>query len=74
VPGSPSGQELTLTVPVPPWRRAEGGGSCGENEKTPSDPTFNDIGLRIVPSQFKGVAEPDLYMAGSTGTSAHPSA
>jgi hypothetical protein len=49
----------------------EGGGSCGENDRTPTDHTFNDIGLRIVPSQFKGVTEPDLYMAGSTGTSVH---
>jgi hypothetical protein len=49
----------------------EGGGSCGEKERTPSDHTFNDIGLRIVPSQFKDVAEPDLYMAGSTGTNVH---
>jgi hypothetical protein len=49
----------------------EGSGSCAENQKTPSDPTFNDIGLRIVPSQFKGVDEPDLYMAGATGTRVH---
>jgi hypothetical protein len=49
----------------------EGGGSCGERERTPTDHTFNDIGLRIVPSQFKGVAEPDLYMAGSTGVGVH---
>jgi hypothetical protein len=49
----------------------EGGGSCGEKERTPTDHTFDSIGLRIVPSQFEGVAEPDLYMAGSTGASVH---
>jgi hypothetical protein len=48
-----------------------GGGSCAENQRNPTHPTFNDIGLRIVPSQFKGVGEPDLYMAGSTGTDVH---
>ena len=55
----------------PDAKGREGGGTCAENERTPSDPTFNDIGLRIVPSQFEGAAEPDLYMAGSTGMHVH---
>jgi len=56
------------------WPDAKGNigdGSCGEREKPPTDHTFDAIGLRVVPSQFKGVAEPDLYMAGATGTRVH---
>jgi hypothetical protein len=55
----------------PDAKGREGGGSCAENVKPPPDHTFDSIGLHIVPSQFKGVADPDLVMAGATGTRVH---
>jgi hypothetical protein len=60
-----------ISLEWPDAKGREGDGSCEENEKTPTDHTFDSIGLRIVPSQFKGEAEPDLYMAGTTGTRVH---
>jgi hypothetical protein len=63
------GVGTSLDWPDAPGNR--GDGSCAENQDPPPDHTFDAIGLRIVPSQFKNVAEPDLYMAGATGTSVH---
>jgi hypothetical protein len=49
----------------------EGGGFCAEGADPTPDPTFDSIGLHIVPSQFRSVAEPDLVMAGATGSGVH---
>jgi hypothetical protein len=49
----------------------EGGGVCAEHVERAPDHTFDSIGVHIVPSQFKGVAEPDLVMAGATGSRVH---
>jgi hypothetical protein len=50
----------------------EGGGACEEAEGAPV--RDNDLGgthVQIAPSQFKGVAEPDLSVSGTTGTRVH---
>ncbi len=51
-----------------------GGGSCAEGEGDASERAghyFGSFGTQIVPSQFKGVAAPDLVVSGETTPSVH---
>jgi hypothetical protein len=49
----------------------EGGGSCEEGGGLDSERAFAAFGVHIVPSQFKGVREPDLVVSGATGPRVH---
>lgn len=50
----------------------EGGGACEEAEGAPARKHgLNDMHVQVVPSQFEGVAEPDLSVSGTTGTRVH---
>jgi hypothetical protein len=49
----------------------EGGGSCEELQGRPEDRVFSQNGVHILPSQMKGVAEPDLVISGITGPDVH---
>jgi hypothetical protein len=72
--GGESFRGAGISLDWPDAKGHEGGGSCAEDHETPTPPpagTFNSIGLHVVPSQFQGVDEPDLYMAGSTSSRVH---
>ena len=45
----------------------EGGGDCEEGAGEQGHGVFRSFGVHILPSQFKGVAKPDLMISGSTG-------
>jgi hypothetical protein len=49
----------------------EGGGFCEELEGRPRRPVFSSHGVHILPSQFKGVEQPDLVISGTTGPRVH---
>jgi hypothetical protein len=58
---------IGLALQWPGVRDHEGGGSCESLEDRPRPGAFVTHGVHIVPSQFKGVAEPDLVISGATG-------
>jgi hypothetical protein len=49
----------------------EGGGSCEELQGRPRSGVFSQHGVHVLPSQMKGVAEPDLVISGVTGPDVH---
>jgi len=49
----------------------ERGGSCEELQGRPRDRVFSGHGVHVLPSQMKGVAEPDLVISGETGPDVH---
>ena len=49
----------------------EGGGTCEELQGRPPGGVFSQNGVHILPSQFKGVAHPDLVISGVTGPDVH---
>jgi hypothetical protein len=49
----------------------EGGGTCEELQGRPRERVFSQHGVHILPSQMKGVAEPDLVISGVTGPDVH---
>lgn len=53
--------------------RDSSGGTCEEAEDPEKErrDAFDSAGVQIVPSQFKGVAQPDLLVFGSTGPRVH---
>jgi hypothetical protein len=58
------------------WPGVEGresGGSCEEAQSPEEERrgAFDSHGVHIVPSQFEGVAEPDLVVSGATGSRVH---
>jgi hypothetical protein len=61
-----------LALEWPDAKGRERGGGCEEAEGAPvRDDDLGAIHTQIVPSQFKGVAEPDLSVSGTTGTRVH---
>jgi hypothetical protein len=50
-----------------PSVKGEGGGSCEEVEPGRRATVFDSYGVSIIPSQFHGVAQPDLVVSGETG-------
>ena len=58
-----------LALEWPGAKGREGGGGCEEDEGAPvRDDDLGGMHVQIAPSQFKGVAEPDLSVSGTTGT------
>jgi len=49
----------------------EGGGTCEELQGMPRHRAFSQFGVHVLPSQMKGVAEPDLVISGVTGPDVH---
>jgi hypothetical protein len=49
----------------------EGGGSCEELQGRPHGRVFSQFGVHVLPSQMKGVEEPDLVISGVTGPNVH---
>jgi hypothetical protein len=63
---------IGLALEWPGGKRPEGGGVCEETTGGPGrEAAFRSHGVQIVPSQFKGVAEPDLVISGSVGPAVH---
>jgi hypothetical protein len=61
-----------MALEWPDAKGREGGGGCEEAEGAPvRDHDLGGTHVQIVPSQFKGVAEPDLSVSGTTGTRVH---
>jgi hypothetical protein len=66
MPGAINGYGVSLEWPG--QSPDSGGGSCedrGGPDEGPA-PLFQELGTQIVPSQFKGVAKPDLMVSGAT--------
>ena len=70
VPG-PKFEGIGVSLDWPGVKGYEGGGSCEELQGRPRDGVFSQIGVQILPSQFKGVAQPDLVISGATGPDVH---
>jgi hypothetical protein len=69
LPGVVDGYGVNFEWPGRPGDGGAGGGSCEESGgKTASERAslFNSFGTQILPSQFKGVAAPDLVVSGTT--------
>lgn len=49
----------------------EGGGSCEELQGRPRARAFSQHGVHVLPSQMRGVEEPDLVISGVTGPDVH---
>jgi hypothetical protein len=50
----------------------EGGGACEEaTGAPPGEHNFDHMHVQVLPSQFKGVARPDLSVSGTTGARVH---
>jgi hypothetical protein len=63
---------IGLSLEWPGIERQEGGGVCEEATPEPKrDIVLSSHGVQIVPSQFKGVDEPDLVISGSVGPTVH---
>jgi hypothetical protein len=61
-----------MALEWPDAKGREGSGGCEEAEGAPArDYDLGDMHVQILPSQFKGVAEPDLSVSGSTGPRVH---
>ena len=58
---------IGVSLDWPEVKPYEGGGSCEGLQGRPQPGVFNQHGVHIVPSQMKGVAEPDLMISGVTG-------
>jgi hypothetical protein len=58
-----------MALEWPEVKGREGGGGCEEAEGAPvRDHDLADMHVQVAPSQFKGVAQPDLSVSGTTGT------
>jgi hypothetical protein len=61
-----------LALEWPDAKGREGGGGCEEADGAPArDHDLGHMHVQIIPSQFKGVAEPGLSVSGTTGTRVH---
>jgi hypothetical protein len=67
----PSFEGIGLSLDWPGVKDHEDGGFCEELEGRPARRTFSGFGVQVLPSQFKGVAEPDLVISGTTGPRVH---
>ena len=63
----PEFEGIGVSLDWPGVRPYEGGGSCEGLEGRPQPGAFNQHGVHVLPSQMKGVAEPDLVISGVTG-------
>ncbi len=70
VPG-PEFEGIGAALNWPGVKGHEGGGSCEELQGRPGDRVFSQHGVHVLPSQMKGVAEPDLVISGVTGPDVH---
>jgi hypothetical protein len=58
-----------MALEWPEVKGREGAGGCEEAEGAPvRDPDIGGTHVQVAPSQFRGVAEPDLSVSGTTGT------
>jgi hypothetical protein len=62
---------IGVSLDWPGVKPYEGGGSCEETEGRPQPGVLSQHGVHVVPSQMKGVAEPDLVVSGTTGPDVH---
>jgi len=62
---------IGVALQWPKVRSEEGGGYCEELQGRPHAPALTSNGVHILPSQFKGVAKPDLVIEGTTGPRVH---
>jgi hypothetical protein len=63
---------IGLGLEWPGVKGHEGGGGCEEATGGPGrDVAFRSHGVHILPSQFRGVEEPDLVISGSVGPTVH---
>jgi hypothetical protein len=61
-----------MSLEWPHVKGREGGGTCEEAEGAPAPRfAFEQIGVHVAPSQFEGVAEPDLLVSGATTRRVH---
>jgi hypothetical protein len=61
-----------MALEWPDAKGREGGGGCEEAEGAPvRDHDLGGTHVQIIPSQFKGVAQPDLSVSGTTGSRVH---
>jgi hypothetical protein len=58
---------IGVSLDWPGVKGHEGGGTCEELHGRPRPGVFNQHGVHVLPSQMKGVAEPDLVISGVTG-------
>jgi hypothetical protein len=61
-----------MALEWPDVKGREGGGGCEEAEGAPArDDDLGGMHVQIIPSQSKGVPQPDLSVSGTTGTRVH---
>ena len=70
VPG-PEFTGIGASLDWPGVKGYEGGGTCEELQGRPQDQVFSQLGVHVLPSQMKGVDEPDLVISGVTGPDVH---
>lgn len=62
---------IGVSLDWPGVKAYEGSGSCEGLEERPRPGLFSQHGVHVLPSQMKGVAEPDLMVSGVTGPEVH---
>jgi hypothetical protein len=70
-PGTKGFEGIGTALQWPGVKGHEGEGFCEELAGRPSAPDISSHGVHILPSQFHGVAEPDLVVEGTTGPHVH---
>jgi hypothetical protein len=72
--GSPTNfSGIGMSLEWPDVKGREGGGFCEEldGRPRPEDAAVGSHGVHILPSQFKGVEQPDLVVSGTAGPGVH---
>jgi hypothetical protein len=67
----PRFEGIGYSLDWPTVKGQERGGFCEELAGRPRPPVFGSHGVHVLPSQAKGVAEPDLVIEGTTGPDVH---
>ena len=67
----PPFEGIGISLDWPSVKGHERGGFCEELAGRPRPHAFGSYGVHVLPSQFKGVAEPDLVIEGTTGPDVH---
>ncbi len=62
---------IGISLDWPAVKGHEGGGVCEELEGRPTGRAFSQHGVHVLPSQMRGVDEPDLVISGVTGPDVH---
>lgn len=62
---------IGISLDWPGVKGHERGGSCEELAGRPRRTVFSEHGVHVLPSQFRGVAKPDLVIFGATGPDVH---